>query len=183
MENSNIKTGDIFFYRGKSFISKSIEFFMSLLGKELQKPEQWIPSHCGTFILLGGELFIGESVENGFKIRKFNEFYDLSKDDCKISTLIIPYTEEEVQKVKDKIFDLSNKSWGYGYQTLGSWVVKILSLCKIDFFTQIQGLLVCYQSTCIIGKYSKESNWKTIDNPYKVNIYDILNNKNYKIII
>jgi len=202
MNLDKIKTGDIFFYKGTRFVSKAICLGMLIYGKIIGRYKdslikliddlivmkyipEWIPSHTGTFIWRyyedgSRELYIAESVDNGFKIQKFSQVYNIDKDDFLIKTPVIEYSSEEIKRGIFQMEELLRKSLVYNYISITfSWIVRILSWNTIILFSDREDITACYESTTIIGKAFRECNFINVRRNSTADAFQLLDNYNF----
>lgn len=178
----NIKSGDIFLIKGKGFISDSIVHFMKRYAKKKNIKYDWIGSHAGTLFWdkNSGRLVIAESVDNGFHIRIFDKHYNLEKDNYRIITPIVPYSESEQQRLWNEAMHLQTINIGYQYWNFAQWILYIETGINI-FAKHGDRFTYCYESTCEIAQSVRPNDW-----PYKEkeiwNFFDMYNNKNFKLL-
>lgn len=152
---NKIKTGDIFLVNSTSFLSHAIRYFMNILRKRKGLPQQWVASHAGTFIWLNGDLFVAESVKNGFRLNLFSRHYE-GAGDYQVRRVATPYSVDEEDMVFDKIFKLQEISDTYQYLNFIQWVAYILLGWNI-FGKGGSNITYCYESTQRIKKYVRPS--------------------------
>ena len=167
---SKIWTGDLLLVNSKSFLSRAIRFFMNILRKKLKLPKQWIGSHAGTFIWLNGDLFVAESVKNGFRINLFSRHYATMKD-FEIRRPVKPYTKDEEDMIFDKIFKLQEISDTYQFLNFIQWIFYILFGVNI-FGRGGSNITYCYESTMRIRKHVRPSDFPL--NPEMTSYFDVI---------
>lgn len=128
---NKIKTGDKFFVNSTSFLSKAIRFFMKLYAKKYKLTFDKIYSHVGIFVWIADELYIAESVDNGFNLRVFNQHYDLQKDDYIIIHRNKPIDEKKALKW---LINLATVKIAYQYYNFIQW--PLLILFNINLFSK-----------------------------------------------
>ena len=165
-----IQTGDILLVNSGSFLSKAIRFFMNILRKKLHLPKQWIGSHAGTFIWINGDLFVAESVKNGFRINLFSRHYANMKD-FEIRRPVKPYTKDEEDMIFDKIFKLQEISDTYQFWNFIQWIFYILLGINI-FGKGGSNITYCYESTVRIRKYVRPTDFPI--NPEMTSYFDVI---------
>jgi hypothetical protein len=167
-----IHTGDILLVNSKSFLSKSIRYFMDILRKKKKIPKQWIGSHAGTFIWLNGDLFVAESVKNGFRIDLFERHYG-TMTDFQIRRPSKPYSPDEEDMVFDKSFKLQEISDTYQFWNFIQWIFYILLGINI-FGKGGSNITYCYESTRRIRQYVRRDEFPI--NPEMTSYFDVIEN-------
>ena len=148
MDLSKIQSGGRLYYKGTSFLSKAIIFFMKRYRKGKVIPRilcDWIPSHEGTLFWLGGELILFSSIFKGFEPDVFTEKYS-DKDDFVIVRTKDGYVPEEVAKALKYALYLIRISWIWPLWVLIYWILYIYT--GLNMFVILgQKDSYCYQST------------------------------------
>jgi len=181
MKEEDIKTGDVYLVNGRNekgkqtFLSKAIDWWMKVYAKKYNIKYDWIGSHAATFLWIGKNLYLGESIDNGFHIRKFKAHYDFEKDDFCVLKPIKPYTEEEQEKIVELIISLQVVNVFYKYTNFIFWPIYIVF--GINLFGKTRKFTYCYESTDMIMKEMNRSVAKDI---YVSSFFDLYNNENYK---
>lgn len=161
---NQIQTGDRFFVIGLrnnhkkiDFISRSIMFWMKLLGKQLGINNVWVGSHAATLIWLNDILYVCESIDKGFVVHEMSVSYDLDTEDYIIVRNINGYTEDQKKTIVRSALQLSAVSITYNFLIVIQWTLYILSgfISKKHrlnlFFKKTRRINYCYQSTKIIA--------------------------------
>lgn len=170
IQKHRIQTGDILLVNSNSFLSRAIRYFMNILRKKRGLPAQWVGSHAGTFIWINGDLFVAESVKNGFRINLFDRHY-AGMEDFEIRRPTQEYTKDEEDQVFDKIFKLQEISDTYQFLNFIQWLVYILFNVNI-FGKGGSNITYCYESTLRIRKYVRPQDFPI--NPEMTSYFDVI---------
>jgi len=158
MNESKIITGDLFLTRSDKFLSKSINAFMYRYAKKHNIPieKKDIFSHAGIFIKQPGEpLRIAEAVENGFKIRVFDDHYKFHPDyNCVLRPKFL-FTDAEIQRLISYTFYLQEINWSYQFWNFGQWILYII-LNINTFDEQSKKFLYCYEAAMRIYNHASD---------------------------
>lgn len=168
-----IQTGDILLVNSNSFLSKAIRYFMNILRKKKKLPKQWIGSHAGTFIWINGDLFVAESVKNGFRINLFDRHYS-NMNDFEIRRPR-PYSKDEEDLIFDKVFKLQEISDTYQFLNFIQWIFYIIFNVNI-FGKGGSNITYCYESTLRIRKYVRPLDFPF--NPEMTSYFDVIEKTN-----
>jgi len=162
---SQIQTGDRIFFLGVrnsstknvTLLSRLIKYGMQLLGKQLNKPSEWIGSHACSLIVLNNKVYICESIDKGFVIHALDVSYNLDTEDYVIVRNQNNYTEDQKKILIDAAIELSAVSITYNYLNFLQWAIYILSgyISKKHrlnlFFKNYSRINYCYQSTRLLA--------------------------------
>lgn len=177
-----LKTGYILAYKGNSFLSTSIEWFMNLFREKTNIPKEWIPSHFGSILLdkFISKFFIGESVWPRYKV---NDLFKEYQKSFRIYVPIVPFTEEEEKIGAEYIMYLSTTGayqwWKYPAYIWYSITHKTGLFAKkgSDWNT------VCYESATRVASKMRPSLFTKNFDFEKATCFDVINNPNFKCIL
>ena len=175
-----VKTGYVLFYKGHTFLSKSIEYFMKLFGIKHKISVKWIPSHMGTSFIEDDLVKIGESVWPRYKINDFNSNYQKNfiimkpKED---------FTSEEQEIGKKYILELSAKG-GYQWWKYPAYIWYVWTGRK-ELFNKKQSdwNTVCYESSTRVIIKMRSSLMPENYNTEEAICFDVLDNSKFEILI
>lgn len=175
-----MKTGYILFYHGKSFLSKSIEFFMLIFGMKKRISTKWIPSHMGTIFIEDSDIRIGESVWPRYKINDFKSNYNTNYLILKPK---IDFTEEEIEKGRKYMLDLSTKGI-YQWWKYPAWIYYSLT-GKTSLFGKKSSdyNTICFESACRVLNEMRKGYFPEDYNFEAAYYGDVLYNNNFEIFI
>jgi len=176
MKIEDIKSGDKIAIRSNSFLSKVICYFMKQFAEKNLIKYDWIGSHLATCFWdkNTGNLLVAESVDNGFHFREFKKHYDLDKDDIKILTPKIPYTDKQISDMWNYAMHLQTINLGYQYWNFIQWILYIET--KINLFGKGgKKFTFCYESTYLLSQITDPINFD-IKNEI-ISFFDVYYNK------
>ena len=149
INTSNIKSGDTFSINRKTFLGKSIAFFMQLFAKNNHIKSEFIPTHQGKLFWEGDVLMIYESNNHVFKKRPFLDYY-FETDDFIITTPKVSYSPIQIYAGQEYAEWLLEHQRGYQWLNFISWVVYVLSFKKIYIFRKSELVTFCFEAGCRI---------------------------------
>jgi hypothetical protein len=151
MRKEEVQTGDNFFIKGSGLISDTICTTMIRWGKQQEYDTSRVYSHAGTFVWIGGELYVFGSIDSGFKPWLFNYHYDWDKDDFMIQRRNIPLSFSDTNLVVHTCMHYVTVSLLYQYWNFIQWLVLVY--LHINLFRKgSQDFTYCYNSTKLIRK-------------------------------
>ena len=180
MKIEEIKTGDSFLVRDKSFISRCIcgvmKHWAKKTGNTLLIP--LIYSHAGRFVWIAGELYIFGSIENGYQPLLFRENYDLEKDDYIIMHRKLELTIAEEEQTANYCLHLDSVSIIYQYWMVIQWLAKVY--LNIDLFAKdSDSTTYCYEAEMMARKNLNPDKY---GQTFETDIFKLVNDPNYEII-
>lgn len=181
MKLNEIKTGDNLLVTSNKWLSRTIVKVMKDWGKKTNRHLDKVYSHAGTLIWSGGELYVFESVDGGFKPRLFEDHYDLVDSDLAIMRRNKPLNKTDEDRVINAAFRLTRKSTSYQYWNFIQWLSTVYLGIKM-FNTKKEDndkFEYCYESTMEIRKALNPENYGNVD---MTDIYDLMLDPNYKVI-
>jgi hypothetical protein len=180
MNIRDIKTGDTFLVKSNTFLSKTICKAMKRWGKKRGFPVDVIFSHAARFVWIADELYVFESVDNGYHPRVFNRHYDWNTDDFAIMRRKTPLTEEETKQTTHFCLHLDTVNVGYQYWNFIQWLLLIY--IGINTFSKKEDnnkFEYCYESEREARKNLNPDKYGNVD---QTDIFQLLYDQNYEII-
>lgn len=169
---SQIKTGDIGLSINDSFLAKSIRFFMNVYRRIKGLNGMQLFNHSFLFIWINDELFVTEAIERGAVIRPYKSAYLKENIRHKIKTRIVPYTEEEMERLQLYSIEFMGSNREYDFMNFPFQIIYILSGGKKWYGkTGKKGRkrIYCTEMTATIVNHIRQ----TWDRPWAVNPLDI----------
>jgi hypothetical protein len=158
IQHIGFETGDIMLVNKRnekgeySKLNRIIVWFMELYRRQERKrhPEWnaflggWISSHAATLIRRPTGLKVAEAVENGYRIRVFDNHYDFNRDEIVVLRRNKRYLYGEKLETEDYAEELAEVNNFYAYWvTFIYWPVYILT--RINLFRKVNKFsLYCY---------------------------------------
>lgn len=179
MNKFDVKTGDTLLVRSDSFLSKTIVKVMKRYGKHMGYNTDIIFSHAGRFIWIDDDLYVFESVSNGYNPRLFEKHYDLNESDMCIMRRKEELTPEEQKQTRKFCLHLDTISNGYQYWNFLQWLVYVY--LHIDTFKKggRNKFEYCYESEAEARKNLNPDNYGYVD---RTDFFQLYNDPNYDII-
>lgn len=178
MKMTDIKTGDTLLVKGDRFLSRTICKVMKHWGKKKGYPTDIIYSHAGRFVWIADELYVFESVDNGYNPRLFRVHYDWQDSDFAVMRRKTPLSEAETKQTTNFCLHLDTISLMYQYWNFFQWL--LLVYLKINTFNKDSDKFeYCYESE---RKARKNLNPDQYGRVNQTDIFDLIYDKNYEII-
>jgi hypothetical protein len=178
MDINDVKTGDTFLVKSNTFLSKAICAVMKKWGKKKGYNTSMIYSHAARFVWFAGELYLFGSVDNGYNPIVFNKHYNWDKDDFSIMRRNEELSIKEINQTKNYCMHLDTVSKTYQYWNFLQWVTLVY--LGLNLFTKDKdGFTYCYESEMMCRKNLNSENYGDV---HITDIYQLLYDKNYKII-
>lgn len=154
-----------------TFLSAAIIFFMKLYAKRFKKDTKYVFSHAMTVIRLNNRIRVAESVENGFRIRPYEDHYSWEHGEYIVIRPKKPYTKVEQYMIAETILDLQACSNFYQYWGFLQWI------CYIIFGINLFGKgnkfsTYCYESTYRIAKEARPNSFPL--KPEVITCFDLI---------
>ena len=178
MNIEDIKTGDSFLTRSDTFISKAICRVMTKWGKKKGYPTDLVYSHAARFIWIADELYLFGSVDNGYQPILFKLHYDWDKDNFAIMRRKTILTKNEEIQTTNYCIHLDTVSISYQYWNFVQWLIKVYLGINL-FRKDSDSYTYCYEGE---RKCRKNLNPENYGDTYITDIFQLLYDKNYKII-
>lgn len=178
MNSPLFETGDRILVNSRSFLSRSICFFMRWWARKKHLNPEYTYSHAGTILVIYGEVYVAESVENGFRIRKFDSHYHEGLDMIVVRCRK-EYTGEELHNARHYAIYLQEVNNFYQYWGLLQWIILIVF--NINTFgrgTKFSNY--CYEGAYRIAKQTRPEEFPK--NPELVTCFDLYNEERDKIV-
>ena len=174
-----LQTGDRILVNSKSFLSRTIQKVMRRYAKQEGISDEYTYSHAGTIVILNGEEYVAESVENGFRLRWLFRHYNAYYDDMMIIRQKLPLTDQELVETEDEALYLQEVNNFYQYWGLLSWLLYVYVTFKwrgkyrrINFFGKGNKFSnYCYEGAYRIAKHVRPKDFQK--NPEIVTCYDL----------
>lgn len=181
---SDIQTGDNFFVRGDSFLSRSICHVMRKWGKKRGYSLDIISkvmSHAAVFVVhkeLPDVPYLYGSTESGYKPIEFDKHYSWDEDEFIIMRRIGGLNDEQIGKVLRFVLHLTTVSLLYQYWNLIQWL--LLVYLNINTFTwDSDDFTYCYESCYLTRREIDSDDYPKIKNP---DIFQLLTGNKYEVI-
>lgn len=181
---SDIQTGDNFFVRGPSFLSRGITHVMKKWAKKKNYPKYLIDivmSHAAVFVVhneLPDIPYLYGSTESGYKPLEFKKHYDWDEDEFVIMRRVSGMNDVQKSEVLRYCIHLSTVSIFYQYWNLIQWL--LLVYLNVNTFTKDrEAFTYCYESCYLTRKEVDPTKYSYLPNP---DIFMLLGDENYEII-
>jgi hypothetical protein len=176
-----MKAGDIILvHSGKSFISRSIAFFMRKYQQQVGVTAKYDYHHCGTIIDVWGKLHIAEANVKGYQIQTLDEAYTVEQyeENIEVKTPLVPYTQDEQDAISRLAVHYSMDITRYQVSNFLLWIIKM----KTNLWIGRKGKkaeqrLYCSEAVATLANYVRPG---TFDHPEMINPIDVDINPNYK---
>ena len=178
MTIQEIKTGDTFLVKGKSFLSRSICKVMKRWGKKNNYPLNFIFSHAATFVWIYDTLYLFGSTESGYKPLEFDKHYSWDKDEFAVMRRSKELSEEETNKTVRYVMHLNTVSLTYQYWNFFQWL--LLVYLNINTFKKdSDDFTYCFESEMM---RRKELNPSWYGDVYRTDIFQLFYDRHYGVI-
>ena len=181
MKFEEVKTGDTILVNNDSFLSRTIRKVMKKWGKKNGYDTSVIYSHAGRCIWIAGELYVFESVDNGYQPRLFRLHYPWNYADFAIMRRKTPLTAKETKKTTHFCLHLDTISLGYQYWNFIQWL--LLVYLGINTFEKRKEdndkFEYCYESEREARKNLNPDYYGNVD---QTDVFQLLYDQNYEII-
>lgn len=178
MDINSIKTGDTLLVNRDNFISKTICKVMRHWGKKRNQNTSLLYSHGARFIWIADELYVFGSVDNGYNPILFKKHYNWDTDDFAVMRRVKELTPEEEKQTTNYCLHLDTISISYQYWNFIQWL--LLVYLNINTFGKDSDKFnYCFESERMARKNLNPENYGDVN---RTDIFDLLYDKNYKII-
>ena len=178
MDIKDIKTGDSLLVKSDSFLSKTICKVMKHWGKKNNYDTSIIYSHAGRFIWIADELYVFESVDNGYNPRLFKLHYNWETNDFAVMRRKKALTIAEQKQTTTYCLHLDTISLMYQYWNFFQWLALVY--LNINTFKEDSDKFnYCYESECKARKNLNPDKYGKVN---QTDIFDLLHDENYEII-
>jgi hypothetical protein len=189
MKDIKLKAGDIILYKGDSWLSKSIRFFMERDRKKRKLPKRPLFNHAAMVVEYKGQVYVAEANQKGIEVNPFIDAYLKKLNKIKILSPNKPYTKAEKAKVSDvAIADAFNPTrydflnFFHQIKMIASTKVKdgkVVKKWKGPKGAKAEKRLYCTEA---VATWANDVRPKTFENQFAINPLDIDLSKYYKTI-
>lgn len=179
MDLKDVKTGDTLLVNADTFLSRTIRKVMKKWGKKKGYDTSVLFSHAARFVWIADELYVFESVDNGYQPRIFSRHYDWETADFAVMRRKEELTEAETKQTTHFCLHLDTLSVGYQYWNFIQWL--LLVYLNINTFGKgdRDRFEYCYESEMEARKNLNPDKYGDVD---QTDIFELLYDPNYKVI-
>lgn len=181
-----LKAGDIILYKGNSWLSKGIQFFMRRYRKKLGIADRTIFNHAAMIIEYKDTLYVAEANASGIEVNPFTSAYGDRMHMIKIISPKKAYSKSEKAKISDTAISYAFDPTRYDFF---NFIFQINMIRKTNSTSEKKWIgpkgdkarnrLYCTEA---VATWANDVRPNTFSEPWTVNPLDVDLNKYYKEI-
>lgn len=180
MELKDVKTGDTLLVNADTFLSRTIKKVMKYWGKKKGYDTSILYSHAGRFVWIADELYVFESVDNGYNPRLFKRHHDWIDSDFAVMRRREPLSLKESKQTTNFCLHLDTVSIGYQYWNFIQWLLLVyLGINTFNKKEDRDKFEYCYESEREARKNLNPDQYGNVD---QTDIFQLLYDPNYEIL-
>jgi len=184
MNKDKLNVGDICLYHGKSFVAKSIQYFMKVYAKKLGLPKRdKLYNHAFAIVEMWGKKYVVEALADGMNIQLLEKVYpDKKWKDIIVLTPRKPYSKKEKEQFNKEALKVVMVPTRYGYSDILFHSRAILSKKGYDVWKskgeKDDDRMHCTEA---VATLADKVRYDTFERPWSTNPLDLELSSKYRI--